>query len=142
MTVRAILDAKGRQVQTVKPETTLSQAIKILGEKKIGAVLVMNKGQIEGILSERDIVRVLGERGAKVLDEPVSAVMTRKVVSCRQNDTVAALMETMTSGKFRHLPVLENERVVGLISIGDVVKWRVREYEAEQEALRDYIKTA
>ncbi len=142
MTVRRILDTKGRQVQTVEPETKLSEAIRTLGEKKIGAVLVMSKGRIEGILSERDIVRVLGERGAKVLDEPVSAVMTRKVVSCRQNDTVAAIMEMMTLGKFRHLPVLENDRVVGLISIGDVVKWRVQEYESEQEALREYIKTA
>ena len=87
-------------------------------------------------------MRVLGERGASVLDEPVSAVMTRKVVSCRESDTVAAIMEMMTLGKFRHLPVVEDGRVVGLISIGDVVKWRVQEYETEQEALRDYIKTA
>jgi CBS domain-containing protein len=142
MTVRAILDTKGHQIQSVEPDTKLSAAIKTLAERKIGAVLVMSKGRIEGILSERDIVRVLGERGAAVLEEPVSAVMTRKVISCKQSDTVAAIMEMMTSGKFRHLPVLEDERVVGLISIGDIVKWRVREYESEQEALRDYIKTA
>jgi CBS domain-containing protein len=142
MTVRAILDSKGHQIQGVDPDTKLSAAIKTLGERKIGAVLVMSKGRIEGILSERDIVRVLGERGAGVLDEPVSAVMTRKVVSCRQSDTVSAIMEMMTLGKFRHLPVVEEGRVVGLISIGDVVKWRVKEYELEQEALRDYIKTA
>jgi CBS domain-containing protein len=142
MTVRAILDTKGHDVQSVEPDAKLSSAVKMLGERKIGAVLVMSKGRIEGILSERDIVRVLGERGAAVLDEPVSAVMTRKVVSCKQSDTVAAIMEMMTLGKFRHLPVLETERVVGLISIGDIVKWRVREYELEQEALRDYIKTA
>ena len=102
----------------------------------------MKDERIEGILSERDIVRVLGERGAAVLDEPVHAVMTRKVVSCREADTVAAIMETMTSGKFRHLPVVEDDKVVGLISIGDIVKWRVKEFESEQEALRDYIKTA
>jgi CBS domain-containing protein len=142
MTVRAILDSKGHNIQSVEPAAKLSSAIKILGERKIGAVLVMNAGRIEGILSERDIVRVLGERGAAVLDEPVSAVMTRKVINCKQSDTVAAIMEMMTLGKFRHLPVLEGDRVVGLISIGDVVKWRVREYEMEQEALRDYIKTA
>ena len=142
MTVRAILDSKGHQIQSVEPEAKLSAAVKVLGERKIGAVLVMSKGRIEGILSERDIVRVLAERGASVLDEPVSAVMTRKVVSCRQNDTVAAIMEMMTHGKFRHLPVVEGERVVGLISIGDIVKWRVQEYEHEQEALREYIKTA
>jgi CBS domain-containing protein len=142
MTVRAILDSKGHQIESVDPEAKLSAAIKILSERKIGAVLVMSKGHIDGILSERDIVRVLGERGAKVLDEPVSAVMTRKVVSCRQSDTVAAIMEMMTLGKFRHLPVIEEATVVGLISIGDVVKWRVKEYEMEQEALREYIKTA
>jgi CBS domain-containing protein len=142
MTVRAILDSKGHQIQSVEPEDRLAAAIKILSERKIGAVLVMSKGRIEGILSERDIVRVLGERGAAVLDEPVSVVMTRKVISCKQTDTVAAIMEMMTLGKFRHLPVVEADRVVGLISIGDIVKWRVREYEAEQEAMRDYIKTA
>src|SRR6516164_9152398 len=142
MTVRAILDTKGHQISSLEPESKLSAAVKMLGERKIGAVLVMSKGRIEGILSERDIVRVLGERGAAVLEEPVSAVMTRKVVSCRPNDTVSAIMEMMTLGKFRHLPVLDGERVVGLISIGDVVKWRVQEYENEQEALRTYIKTA
>jgi len=142
MTVRAILDSKGHQIESVEPDAKLSAAIKVLSERKIGAVLVMSKGRIDGILSERDIVRVLGERGAQVLDEPVSAVMTRKVVSCRQSDTVAAIMEMMTLGKFRHLPVIQEGIVVGLISIGDIVKWRVKEYEMEQEALREYIKTA
>jgi CBS domain-containing protein len=142
MTVRSILDAKGHHITSVPPDASLTDALKVLGERNIGAVLVMSQGRIEGILSERDIVRVLGERGAGVLDEPVTAVMTRKVVSCCPSDTVAALMETMTLGKFRHLPVVEDGRVVGLISIGDVVKHRVKEYEAEQEALRDYIKTA
>jgi len=142
MTVRAILDTKGHQIESVEPDARLSAAIKTLAERKIGAVLVMSQGRIEGILSERDIVRALGERGAAVLEEPVSAVMTRKVVSCKEADTVAAIMEMMTSGKFRHLPVVEDDRVVGLISIGDIVKWRVGEYEAEQEALREYIKTA
>ena len=142
MTVRAILDSKGHHIESVEPDAKLAAAIKILSERKIGALLVMSKGRLEGILSERDIVRVLGERGARVLDEPVSAVMTRKVVSCRQADTVAGIMEMMTLGKFRHLPVIEEGIVVGLISIGDIVKWRVREYEMEQEALREYIKTA
>lgn len=142
MTVRAILDSKGHDVLSVDPDVKLTAAIKILAERKIGAVLVMNDGRVEGILSERDIVRVLGERGARVLEEPVSAVMTRKVVSCRQSDTVASIMEMMTLGKFRHLPVVEDGKVVGLISIGDIVKRRVNEFESEQEALRDYIKTA
>ena len=142
MTVRSILDTKGHNILSVEPDAKLSAAVKVLGERKIGAVLVMSQGRVEGILSERDIVRVLAERGAKVLDEPVSLVMTRKVVSCRESDTVGGIMEMMTMGKFRHLPVIEDGRVVGLISIGDVVKWRVQEYEREQEALRDYIKTA
>jgi CBS domain-containing protein len=142
MTVRAILDAKGHHVESIEPGAKLSAAIKTLGARKIGALVVMDKGRIEGILSERDIVRVLGERGAAVLDEPVSAVMTRKVISCQPSDTVAALMETMTLGKFRHLPVVHDGSVVGLVSIGDIVKQRVQEYENEQEALRDYIKTA
>ena len=142
MTVRAILDSKGHQIIHVAPDDTLSAAVKLLSERKIGAVLVMSGHRLDGILSERDIVRVIGERGASVLDEPVQTVMTRKVISCKPTDTVASLMEMMTSGKFRHLPVIDNDRIVGLISIGDVVKWRVKEFEHEQEALRDYIATA
>lgn len=142
MTVRSILNTKGHQIMSVEPDAKLSAAIKLLAEKKIGAVLVMNQNRLEGILSERDIVRVLGDRGPGALEEPVAQVMTRKVVTCKETDTVAELMEMMTTGKFRHLPVLDNGKVVGLISIGDIVKRRVQEYEAEQEALRDYIKTA
>ncbi|GLH77844.1 inosine-5-monophosphate dehydrogenase [Bradyrhizobium sp. SSBR45G] len=142
MTVRAILDTKGHKVESVESQTTLAEAAKLLADRKIGAVLVMSGTRMEGILSERDIVRSLGERGAAALTEPVSNVMTRRVVSCKPADTVAAIMEMMTNGKFRHLPVIEGGLVVGLISIGDVVKWRVQEYENEQEALRQYIKTA
>lgn len=142
MTVRAILDLKGHNVVTIHPDVALSEAIRVLTERRIGSVLVMSDSGIEGILSERDIIHALGSRGAAALDAPVSSVMTRKVVTCRRADTVAAIMEVMTEQRFRHLPVVEDGEVVGLISIGDVVKWRVGEYEAEQEALRDYIKTA
>lgn len=142
MTVRGILDTKGHQVVSVSLDAKVSAAVKILSQKRIGAVLVMNGSKIEGILSERDIVRVLGEQGAGALDEPVKSVMTAKVITCRERDAVSHIMEKMTSGKFRHLPVVENDRVVGLISIGDVVKWRVAEFEREQEALHDYIKSA
>jgi CBS domain-containing protein len=142
MTVNAILESKGRQIVSVKPDDKLSGAIRLLADKRIGAVLVMQGTRVDGILSERDIVRVLAERGGAVLDEPVSAIMTRKVTTCSRADTVAMLMEKMTMGKFRHLPVIEEGRVIGLISIGDIVKRRVMEYESEQEALRDYIKTA
>jgi CBS domain-containing protein len=142
MTVRGILDSKGHQVISVSLDAKVSAAVKILSQKRIGAVLVMNGSKIEGILSERDVVRVLGEQGAGALDEPVKNVMTAKVITCRERDAVSHIMEKMTAGKFRHLPVVENDRVVGLISIGDVVKWRVAEFEREQEALHDYIKTA
>ena len=148
MNVKTILAAKasgalGGDVICIEPTATLMAAAQLLCKHRIGAVVIRGAaGRLAGILSERDIVRVLGERGAAVLDEPVSAVMTRKVISCRQNDTVAEIMEMMTSGKFRHLPVVEGDRVVGLISIGDIVKWRVREFELEQEALHHYIKTA
>ena len=142
MTVRAILDAKGRQVVSIGADAKVSSAVKILSERRIGAVLVLAGGKIDGIISERDIVRELGARGPAILEEPVRAVMTTKVMTCRRNDTVAALMEQMTEGKFRHLPVVEDGQLIGLISIGDVVKHRVMEYETEQEAMRDYIKTA
>ncbi len=142
MTVRAILSAKGSQVASVEPDVELSAAVKILSDRQIGSILVMSGARIDGILSERDVVRALAERGAIALDEPVSAAMTRKIVSCRLSDTVAHLMEVMTAERFRHLPVVEEGKLAGLVSIGDVVKLRVQEYEAEQEALRDYIKTA
>jgi CBS domain-containing protein len=142
MTVSAILSAKGHQVVSVEPDVKLAAAVKILSDQQIGSVLVMTGGRIDGILSERDVVHALHARGAVALDQPVSAAMTRKVVSCRLSDTVTHLMEVMTAEKFRHLPVVEDDRLVGLVSIGDVVKLRVQEFEVEQEALRDYIKTA
>jgi CBS domain-containing protein len=142
MTVKSILEAKGRDIVSVKPDANLAEAVKLLSSRKIGAVLVMNGPTLDGILSERDIVRVLGERGAAVLDEPVRSVMTRKVVSCTPADTVREIMEKMTTGKFRHLPVIDDGKLVGLISIGDVVKRRVSEYEHEQNAMRDYIASA
>jgi CBS domain-containing protein len=142
MTVSGILESKGHHIVSVEPDVALSTAVKLLAERRIGAVLVMSQQRIEGILSERDVVRVLGERGAAALEEPVRAVMTRKVISCRPRDSVGEIMETMTSGKFRHMPVLDDNRIIGLISIGDIVKWRVREFEHEQQALQDYIKSA
>ena len=98
--------------------------------------------RVIGILSERDIVRVLGEQGADVLAQPLAQVMTRNVVICGQTETVGTIMERMTTGKFRHVPVVEQDQVVGIISIGDVVKHRLQEMEKESAALRDYIQTA
>ncbi len=143
MLVKSILATKGGDVVSIEPTATLETAVHKLAEHRIGALLVLGPdNRVVGILSERDVVRVMAERGAGVLAEPLSQVMTRKVVTCTQADTVASLMELMTTGKFRHVPVVEQERVLGVVSIGDIVKYRLREIEEESTALRDYIQTA
>ena len=115
----------------------------LLAERRIGAVLILGADRrIIGILSERDIVRALAERGTAALDEPVSRTMTREVETCTESETVATIMERMTGGKFRHMPVVEQGRVIGLVSIGDIVKHRLGEMERESAAMRDYIQTA
>ena len=143
MTVKAILSRKGRDVVTIAPTADLSAAVKLLAERRIGAIVVTGPDhRVAGILSERDIVRTLADRGPAALDDNVAAVMTRKVSTCTEADTIASLMEWMTAGKFRHLPVVEQGKLVGVISIGDVVKFRVEEIEGESNALREYIATA
>jgi CBS domain-containing protein len=143
MTVRAILDVKGSDVVTIEPAATIAAATRMLAERKIGALVVLGpERRVMGIISERDIVRVLAEHGGGVLDESVATVMTRKVVTCTRADTVGEIMERMTSGKFRHVPVIEDGGLVGIISIGDVVKHRLHEMENESAALREYIATA
>lgn len=143
MTVKAILSRKGSDVVTADPNATLAEAVRILAARRIGAVVVTGADRrIVGILSERDVVRVLGDKGPSALDLPIAEVMTRKVTTCSMRDTVAELMERMTEGKFRHVPVLDEGRLAGIVSIGDVVKWRVHEIEDESDALRDYIRTA
>jgi len=143
MTVKAIVSRKGGDVVTIAPTARLAEAVKILAEHRIGAIVITGPAdRVVGILSERDIVRVLAERGPAALDEQVAAVMTRKVATCTGNETLAAIMEQMTTGKFRHLPVVEQNRLVGIISIGDVVKQRLEEIEGESNALREYIATA
>ena len=143
MNVKTILSLKGNQVITVEPTATLAGAAALLARHKIGALVVLGADQrVIGILSERDIVRSLAELGSDALAAPLAQVMTRKVFTCSTADTVGAIMELMTTGKFRHVPVLEQERLVGIISIGDVVKHRVSEIEHESAALRDYIQTA
>jgi CBS domain-containing protein len=143
MIVKAILSAKGSDVISIEPTASLETAVRTLTEHKIGALLVLGPDRrVIGILSERDIVRALAEHGAGVLTQPLSRVMTRKVVTCSQSDTVDVLMERMTTGKFRHLPVIEQDQLIGVVSIGDVVKHRLQEMERESAALRDYIQTA
>ncbi len=143
MTVSIILAGKGRDVVTIEPNATLAGAVELLAEKRIGAVVIVGADRrIVGILSERDIVRALAEQGRKALDEPVSAAMTRKVSTCHERETISSIMERMTLGKFRHVPVVDQGRLAGIISIGDVVKHRLSEVERDSAALRDYILTA
>ena len=143
MTVKTILSGKGSDVTTIEPTATLEYGIRILAERGIGALVVLAADhRVIGVLSERDIVRALAERGAGALTEPLAQVMTRKVSTCTQSETVNFIMEQMTAGKFRHMPVVEQKRLVGIVSIGDVVKHRLTQMERESEALHDYIQTA
>jgi CBS domain-containing protein len=143
MKVSDILSAKGRDVVVIEPTANLQTAANLLASRKIGAIVILGAGgRIAGILSERDIVRALSTRGASALELPVGQAMTREVMTCSEEDTCAEIMERMTAGKFRHLPVVRDSQLVGLVSIGDVVKQRVEEIERESEAMRDYIQTA
>jgi CBS domain-containing protein len=143
MTVNDILLHKGSEVITIEPAATVAAAARALARRRIGALLVTGADQrIVGIISERDIVRALDEAGPAALDTPVSEVMTRQVVACGRHETIAEIMERFTSGRFRHIPVLDNGRLAGLVSIGDVVKARLGELEHEQDALREYIRSA
>ncbi len=143
MIVKSIVETKGGDVVTLEPSVSLDAAAKLLAERRIGAVVVLGADdRLVGILSERDIVRAISERGGAALQEPVSQVMTRKVVTCTLDETLHSIMERMTAGKFRHVPVIEQGRLVGIISIGDVVKHRIVEMEQESDALKSYIQTA
>jgi CBS domain-containing protein len=139
MNVATILKAKGTEVATVGPTITLAEAARLLSERRIGALVVMHGQQLLGILSERDIVKTLAHSGADALDRPVREIMTSRIVTCGLNDSVDELMDTMTEGRFRHLPVVERGALVGIVSIGDVVKHRIAETVMETEALRLYI---
>lgn len=143
MNVKTILAAKGGDVISIEPTADLAAAASLLSKHRIGAVVICGAGgRLSGILSERDIVRAVAEHGAAALSVPVGQVMTRNVITCSENDSISDLMERMTAGKFRHLPVVKGERLIGLISIGDVVKERVQEIESDAAAMRDYIQTA
>lgn len=143
MTVRKILEEKGFDVQTIGPQETLRAAAEQLADRRIGAIVVTDaERRVVGILSERDVVRVIGLDGPGRLDDPVASVMTAKVVTCDGNETVHQIMEHMTAGRFRHLPVVQDGRLVGIISIGDVVKHRLAEMENESHAMREYIMSA
>lgn len=142
MNVASILKHKGRDCATIQQERPISEAVQILAEKGIGALVVVDDtGDIAGILSERDIVVNLADGLKAVLDAPVSRIMTRDVFTCTPSDTTDQLMSQMTNSRIRHLPVKENGKLAGIVSIGDVVKWRIAEVESREEALREYIAT-
>ncbi|MDQ0558369.1 CBS domain-containing protein [Rhizobium mesoamericanum] len=138
--VKAILDAKGRDVVTAGPNTTVSEAAVILSKKKIGAIVIVGMdNKISGIFTERDVVHAIAKAGAACLDQPVASLMTAKVYRCHEDSTVYDLMGLMTSRRFRHVPVETNGRLAGIISIGDVVKSRIAEVELEAEQIKAYI---
>jgi CBS domain-containing protein len=140
MNVAAILRQKGRAVTTAGPQATLLDISNKLAAKRIGAIVIVGAGgEVSGIVSERDIIRMIGSRGPECLTRPVSESMTRQVITCHEADTLDELMRQMTEGRFRHLPVVTDGALVGIISIGDVVKHHVAEVEMEASAMRDYI---
>lgn len=142
MNVAAILRTKGNSVETAQPDWPVSQACTRLTELGIGALVVSADGkQVDGIISERDVIRHLARAGAGILDLRVADIMVSEVVTCASDDNIAHLMETMTEHRIRHLPVVEDGALIGLVSIGDVVKHRIRETEQEAEALKAYIAT-
>ena len=143
MSVAQILAAKGGDVVTTQPHRTLMEAVALLSSKGIGAVVVADAGKnVLGMLSERDIMRAIAGGGTEALGDAVSRHMTPKVFTVTEETAIDSVMETMTNGRFRHVPVLSNGKLIGLVSIGDVVKYHVNEIETEHRALRDYIATA
>lgn len=140
MDVESLLRSKGQEVASVRPDQTVKEAVELLGEKNYGALVVSGDGStVDGIISERDVVRHLAQSGPLLLDDLVSTIATPEVSTCSLTDTVDSLMVLMTSGRFRHVPVVESGKLVGVVSIGDVVKNRVAELEAENEQLNSYI---
>jgi CBS domain-containing protein len=140
MTVAAILKHKGRQIVTVAPTAKIAEVTQVLAEKRIGAALVQDSAdQLLGIVSERDIVRSLAANGARTLDMTAGQLMTRALKTATPHTTVAEAMHEMTVGRFRHMPVLDRGALVGVISIGDVVKARIMQQDQEVESLKTYV---
>jgi CBS domain-containing protein len=142
MTVARVFAAKGRDVITAQPHLTLAEIAEVLMAQNIGAVVVADvQGNVLGLLSERDIVRAISNRGTAALTDAVTMHMTR-VVTTTEDESIHEAMEKMTNERFRHLPVISHERLVGLVSIGDLVKYRLAECEYEHKAMREYIASA
>ncbi len=142
MQVENILQSKGAAVHTITSRARVSDAVKALNAHRIGAIVVVDAGgEVAGIVSERDVVRKMGDDPTAFLELPVSEIMTRSVVTCRRSDSIALVMERMTEHRVRHIPICEDGELVGIVSIGDVVKRKIEEAEFEASALRDYIAT-
>jgi CBS domain-containing protein len=143
MRISDVIRAKGNAVVTVPPDMDVRALLAVLAEHRIGAVVVSTDGaSVDGIVSERDIVRALADRGATVISEPVSEIMTSEVQTCTPETPVVELMSVMTHGRFRHVPVVVDDRLVAIVSIGDIVKNRVGELEIERDSLTSYITSA
>ncbi|MGX9671375.1 CBS domain-containing protein [Mycobacterium sp. HM-7] len=139
MRIADVLTNKGAAVATIAPETTVSQLLASLAALNIGAMVVVGADGLAGIVSERDVVRELHKRGGGLLGQPVSEIMTTVLATCTPRDTVDHLVVLMTQNRVRHVPVLDDGRLAGIVSIGDVVKTRMEELETEQQHLQDYI---
>ena len=139
MRIADVLRTKGSAVATIDPDVPVSELLRALAEHNIGAIVVVGAGGVEGIVSERDVVRRLHESGAELLSSPVSAIMTADVFTCSPSDTVDSLTVVMTERRFRHVPVLSDGQLVGIVSIGDVVKSRIGQLEQSQDQLQAYI---
>ena len=142
MNVATILGDKGSEVISANSDTSLLDIAKTLQEHSLGCLVVSDgKDGIAGIVSERDLVRAIATSGTGILKSPVSRTMTKKVITCQKSDTIHTIMAAMTDGRFRHMPVMEDNKLIGVISIGDVVRLRIAEAELEAAAMRDYIAT-
>jgi CBS domain-containing protein len=140
MNVSQILNQKGRSVVTERSDTSIAGVVSVLAAKRIGALLVTNPdGQLAGIVSERDVMWAIASEGPECLEHPVSSIMTRDVITCTPSSSLNEVMEMMTVGRFRHVPVMEGGRLAGIVSIGDVVKRHIAEVEMEASALKSYV---
>lgn len=142
MTIAAILGSKGREVVTIDAGARVAEAIRLLAERRIGAMPVIERGAVAGVFSERDVISCLEKEGAAALERPVADVMTAPALTVRLGDPVLAALSLMTQRRIRHLPVIEGGELVGLVSIGDLVKYRIDRIESEAAAMREYITSA
>lgn len=142
MTIAAILGGKGREVVSIAPDATVADAVALLHERGIGAVPVMRGGTVEGVFSERDVIRMLAAEGGAALTKSVADAMSAPAITAEPEQNVLGALSVMTRQRVRHLPVVENGTVIGIVSIGDLVKYRIERIEADAAAMRDYIQSA